>query len=124
MKYTILVIAMIAAFASCTKTKTNTVTVTKNDTVTTHDTVAVEASLIGTWNSATGTSPLVFTSNTYQVQSNAAVTCLASTDTIYDISQADIVYAKWAYTISVNNDTLYLTTLAPATVATSVYIKS
>jgi hypothetical protein len=123
MKYLFLFFISIAVFSSCSK-KTNTVTVTKNDTLTVRDTLFVQASLIGTWNSSTGASPLVFTSSTYQLQSFPTVTYLASIDTIYDISQTNIVYEKWAYTISGNNDTLYLTMLPPATVATNVYIKS
>jgi hypothetical protein len=135
MKYQLLLLVAIipiaiGTIASCTKTKTNTVTVTKNDTltvndtVTVHDTFIVQATLVGTWNSTTGPSPLVLTSSTYQLQSNPPVTCLASTDTIYDISQTNIVYAKWAYTLSGNNDTLYLTALVPPGSPTYVYIKS
>jgi len=124
MKYQILLIAIIISIASCTKTKTNTVTVTKNDTVTVHDTFIVQATLVGTWNSTTGPSPLVFSTSTYQLQSYSPVTCLVSTDTIYDISQTNIVYAKWAYTLSGNNDTLYLTALVPPASPTYVYIKS
>jgi len=122
MKYALLVFVVIVAFTNCTKTKTNTIT--KNDTTIVQDTFMVRASLIGTWNSSTGSSPLVFNSSTYTVQSYPSVPYVASTDSIYDISPANIVYPKWAYTLSTNNDTLYLTGLAPVATAMAIYVKS
>ena len=124
MKYSLIIIAAVIAMASCTKTKTNTVTVTKNDTVTVRDTFAVQANLIGTWNSSTGASPITFTATTYQVQTLAAVAYLASPDTIYNISPTNVVSPKFAYSLSTNNDTLYLTGIAPVFSAMAMYIKS
>jgi len=125
MKQTLLVIAAIAiAFASCTKTKTNTVdvTVTKNDTTVVTDTVTYMPNLLGTWASSTGVSPIVFDTTTYTVQSYPAVPYIASPYIIYMISETNIVYQEWSYTISKHNDTLVLTTIA--TGVTNIYARN
>ncbi len=126
MKYIFLLITFACVVTSCTKTKTNTVTVTKYDTVTTtvNDTIAVNPVLIGTWKSSTGISPIIIGSSTYQVQSFPAVRYIASLDTIYDYSQSTMAYASFAYSISKNNDTLWLLMLNTPGATTNVYTRN
>ena len=100
----ILIVAVLFLFASCTKTKT--VDVIKTDTV------SIQKSILGSWKSLTVISPIAFNQTTFTIQSYPAIPYLASSDTIYDVSPANIVYKRWGYSISAHNDTLLLFTIS------------
>lgn len=116
MKKITFVIISIMIVAACTKTKTNTITVTKNDTTV----VTYMPTIIGTWQSSTGVSPIVFDTLVYTVQSQPSIPYIASPNTIYDISQTNLVYVQWTYKLSAHNDTLVLTS---RTGVTDIYLR-
>jgi len=118
MKKTLLLALAIAAFASCTKTKTVTVNVPV------HDTTVIYPSLVGTWKSTTGVSPIAFTASTYQIQTYPANPFSTVADTIFDKSLSDIIWQRWIYKVSAHNDTLWLTSINPTIGATDIYTRN
>lgn len=119
MKKLITIIACaVVAFSSCTKTETNTVTVTE------HDTVSIRPSIVGSWKSLTGVSPIAFTDYQYTIQSYPSIDyAVVGADTIGDFSETDIIYPRWVYALSAHNDTLILTELTGVK-STDIYTKN
>ena len=125
-------------FASCTKTKTNTITVTKTDsiTVTKYDTIIVvkidtsikySQQLTGSWaglDSSQICNWPTFETDILQTVCSGSIKYAASSDSIYFLGSNKVYFTQYFYHLSSNSDTLYLTNVRNPSFPIFTYYKT